>query len=167
MTTSIKEHAQTTYSVIHYATCCCRPAHKRECKQKAQQQLRVNISSKPPGGGAGPANSWVGVNQSDVAKWFAGQVNGTGKGKYPEAKTMSGSIAVKHEKLFDVKIQVIVLSKSACIRCYLHSQKGCTVECRTMLCVHCEALTAKGLHASSTVILLYLQSFTVTNWLFA
>lgn len=111
MTTSIKEHAQTTYSVTHYATCCCRPAHKRECKQKAQQQLRVNISSKPPGGGAGPANSWVGVNQSDVAKWFAGQVNGTGKGKYPEAKTMSGSIAVKHEKLFDVKIQVIVFVK--------------------------------------------------------
>lgn len=99
----------------HASTPCVmgRPVHKKECKQKAQQQLRVNISSKPPGGGVGPSNSWVGVSQSDVAKWAAGQINGTNKGDYPQAKSMSGSVDVKHEKLFDVKIQVV--AKSCCL----------------------------------------------------
>ena len=84
-----------------------RPAHKKECKQQAQKQLRVSISSKPPGGGKGAPSSWVGLSQGDVSKWAAGQVNGTGRGKTPpQAKPMTGNVSVKHEKLFDVKIQV-------------------------------------------------------------
>ena len=84
-----------------------RPAHKKECKQQAQKQLRVSISSKPPGGGKGGPASWVGLSQGDVSKWAAGQVNGTAHGKAPpQAKPMTGNITVKHEKLFDVKIQV-------------------------------------------------------------
>lgn len=84
-----------------------RPAHKKECKQQAQKQLRVSISSKPPGGGKGGPASWVGLSQGDVSKWAAGQVNGTGRGKAPpEAKAMTGNVSVKHEKLVDVKIQV-------------------------------------------------------------
>ena len=78
-----------------------RAVHKKECKQKAQQQLRVNVSSTPPGGAP-----WVGVSQSDVARWASGQMIGSNKGNYPQSKSMSGNVNVKHEKLFDVKIQV-------------------------------------------------------------
>ncbi len=88
----------------------CRPTHKQECKQKAQLQLRVNISSKPPGGGPGASNNWVGVSQSDIRSWGSGQINGTNSHKYPEPKKMTGSVDVNHEKLFDVKIQVTTQS---------------------------------------------------------
>ncbi len=78
-----------------------RAVHKKECKQKAQQQLRVNVSSTPPGGAP-----WVGVSQSDVARWASGQMIGSNNNSLPQPKSMSGSVDVKHEKLFDVKIQV-------------------------------------------------------------
>lgn len=85
-----------------------RPGHKKECKQQAQKQLRVNMSSKPPGG------SWVGLSQGDVSRWAAGQVNGTGRGLAPpQARPITGSVSVKHEKLFDVKIQVS--SQAKCV----------------------------------------------------
>ncbi|KAL3140515.1 hypothetical protein ABBQ32_005097 [Trebouxia sp. C0010 RCD-2024] len=78
------------------------PAHKRECKQQAQKQLRVDVSSRPPGG-----SSWAGVSQGDVSRWAAGQINGTGRGMAPpQSRPMTGNVTVKHEKLFDVKIQV-------------------------------------------------------------
>ena len=84
-----------------------RPDHKKECKQQSQKQLRVSISSKPPGGGTGAPSSWVGLSQGDVNKWAARQVNGSGHGNAPpQAKKMTGNVDVKHEKLFDVKIQV-------------------------------------------------------------
>ena len=84
----------------------CRAVHKKECKQKAQQQPRVNVSSTPPGGAPSRSNSWVGVSSSDVARWASGQMIDSNKGNYPQSKSMSGNVNVKHEKLFDVKIQV-------------------------------------------------------------
>jgi hypothetical protein len=96
-----------------------RAVHKKECKQKAQQQLRVNVSSTPPGGASGRSNSWVGVSQSDVARWASGQMIGRNKGSYPQPKSMSGNVDVKHEKLFDVKIQVPGYAQAI-----MHTQPG-------------------------------------------
>lgn len=83
----------------------CRPEHKPDCKLKTQQQLRVDIRSEPPGSQG--ANSWSGVSPSDIARYEAGRLNGIAGGARPKFKNVSGNIAVKNEKLFDVKIQVI------------------------------------------------------------
>ena len=111
------------------ARCCCtalRPAHKKECKQQSQRQLRVSISSKPPGGGPGAPSSWVGLSQGDVNIWAARQVNGFGHGNAPpQAMKMIGNIDVKHEKLFDIKIQVT--SQTACSLAY--AMACCVSEC--------------------------------------
>ena len=80
--------------------------HNKECKQKAQQLLRVNVSSTPPGGAPGRSNSWVGVSQSDVARWASAQMIGSNNSSLPQPKSMSGSMEVKHEKLCDVKTQI-------------------------------------------------------------
>ena len=76
----------------------------------------MSIVASPTSAGPGAPSTWSGMKQSDVAKWAAGQLNGT-RVPEPQAQQVKGSVRRKDERLFVVKIQVTKPSRVAAA-CY-------------------------------------------------
>lgn len=90
---------------------CCRKAHKSQCKELTKQQLRVDISLRGLRGNS--------ILQCDRATQALAKRQGT---SLPASSQIKTRIKVDHERLFNVKIQVRLLTTTSSLPLFSYRQ---------------------------------------------